>query len=253
MPTSRDLLLTEAAAVACELSSGQADALAYEIGQLERPGRILQVAGLAAPGSVDRLCELWIETEAIDPASLADAIQCAAAAVKSASSYEKVELLWTGPEPGELRRNLHGLLEVIRSARHDLWVVSYLVGVGVDEVLHSMQERAAAGVNVRVLIDHRLDRYQQSLHRMAAEAPDCQILVWPDEHREIRPGSYASLHAKCAIADGRQAFVSSANLTGWAMGENLEVGYLVTGGATPSNLMEHFDQLASSSELQLAK
>jgi len=253
MPTPRDRLLNEAAAVACELSAGQADALAYEISLLDRPTRILQVAGLGAPDSVDRLCELWIETEAMDAPSLAGAIQCAARAVKTTTSYEKVELLWTGPDSGELRRNLHGLLEVIRSARHNLWVVSYLVGVGVDEVLRAMQERAATGVRVRVLLDHRLDRYEQSLSRMAAEAPDCQMMIWPDEHREIRTGSFASLHAKCAIADGRQAFVSSANLTGWAMGKNIEVGYLVTGGATPSNLMDHFDQLASSNELQPAK
>jgi len=253
MPTPRDRLLAEAASVACELSKGQADALAYEIRLLRRPTRILQVAGLAAPRSVDQLCELWIETEAMDASSLADAIQCAARAVKTTTSYEKVELLWTGPDSGELRRNLHGLLEVIRSARNNLWVVSYLVGVGADEVLRSMQERAVAGVHVRVLLDHRLDRYEQSLSRMAAEAPDCDLMIWPDEHREIRPGSYANLHAKCAIADGRQAFVSSANLTGWAMDKNLEVGYLVTGGATPSTLMNHFDQLELTSELQRAK
>ena len=46
-----------------------------------------------------------------------------------------------------------------------------------------------------------------------------------------------------AIDDGRQAFVSSANLTGWAMDLNLEVGYLVAGGETPQLLERHLERL----------
>jgi len=249
MPTARERLLWKAADVVCELSMGQAEALAYEIGISPAPKRIRQVAGLQAPTSVVELCDLWVETGALDGPGLADAVRCAARAVKTVSSYEKVELLYTGPDSDSLRRNLQGLLEVVRGAHDRLWVVSYVVGAGVDEVLRAMQERAEAGVAVRVLIDHRTDKYEWSLQRLTNEAPGCEVYIWPDENREFTPGSMANLHAKCAVADGHQAFVSSANLTGWAMDHNLEVGYLVTGGPTPRRLERHLSRLLSAGDL----
>jgi len=74
-----------------------------------------------------------------------------------------------------------------------------------------------------------------------------------NEERKLAPGKFASLHAKFAVADGRQAFVSSANLTGYAMDHNLEVGYLVTGGSTPQSLERHMDNLVGSGALVLAE
>ena len=74
--------------------------------------------------------------------------------------------------------------------------------------------------------------------------------MWPDDKRQIDGGSVAYLHAKCAVADGHRAFVSSANLAGYAMDHNLEVGYLVTGGATPRSIAEHLDTLVANDELQ---
>jgi phosphatidylserine/phosphatidylglycerophosphate/cardiolipin synthase-like enzyme len=249
MPTPHDRLLSKAADVVCELSAGQAEALAYEISIATEPRRIRHVAGLAAPAVVGELCDLWVDAPALDGPGLADAIRCAARAVKTVSSYEKVELLYTGPDSGNLRRNLQGLLEVIRGARQHLWVVSYVVGGGVDDVLRAMQERAEAGVTVRVLLDHRIDGYDLAAKRLAAEAPQCEVLIWPDEHRQLAPGRFANLHAKCAVADGRKAFVSSANLTAYAMDHNLEVGYLITGGSTPARLQSHLEELMQAGHL----
>jgi cardiolipin synthase len=248
MATPRELLLTKAAEVVCELSAGQADALAYEISIATAPRLIRQIGGLAAPAAVTRMCELWIECKDVDGSGLADAIRCAARAVKSVSSYEKVELLYTGPDSGALRRNLQGLLEVIRGARERLWVVSYVI-VGVADVLRALEERASAGVMVNVLVDHRPDKADLAFQRLATEAPGCHVHVWPDEERKFAPGKFASLHAKFAVADGRQAFVSSANLTGYAMDHNLEVGYLVTGGSTPQMLERHMNDLVGSGAL----
>lgn len=245
MPSAKDRLLAKAANVVCELSAGQAEALAYELALAGAPKRIRQVAGLPAPVAVDELCALWVETAALDGESLADVVRCAARAVKTVSSYEKVELLYTGPDRESLRRNLQGLLEVIRGAKETLWVVSYVVGAGVDEILAALQERAEAGVHVRVLVDHRTDRAEQAIERLQSEAPSVEVLIWPDEEREFAPGKFANLHAKCAVADGRQAFVSSANLTAWAMDHNLEVGYLVTGGATPAVINSQLSELES--------
>ena len=248
MPTLRDALLSKAAEVVCELSAGQAEALARELAEAPAPRPILKVVGMNAPQKVKELGQLWMEAGFVDGQSLADAIRCGARAVKTASSYEKVELLYTGPDSDQLRRNLQGLLEVIRGARERLWVVSYVI-VGVPDVLTALQERAAAGIVVHLLVDHRTENGEQAVRALVGKVPDCNVCVWPDEKRLLPSGKYVNLHAKCAVADGRQAFVSSANLTGWAMDHNLEVGYLVTGGETPQALARHLDGLLASGEL----
>lgn len=251
MPTPHDLLLAKAAQVACELSADQAEALAYEIGIAERPRPILQVAGLAAPTSVGELCDLWIAAPEIGGARLADALRCAARAVKTVSSYEKVELIYTGPDASSLRSTPQALLEVIRASRLRLWIVSYLMGPGMDPVLTAIHERSEAGVTVKMLIDHRHSSYSTTRERLTQHAPAVEVFIWPDEKRQIEGGDFASLHAKCAVADGQRAFVTSANLAGYAMDHNLEVGYLVTGGSTPRILDHHLEELAGCGNLIL--
>lgn len=250
MDPLRAQLLDKVAELACELSSAQARALALEVEASRSPKRVRRVAGLPAPQAVLELCDLWERVGGISGGRLGDAIRSAAKAVETATGYEKVELLYTGPAAGTIRRTKQGLLEVVRSARSRLWVVSYILGMGADEVVVAMEERAAAGVDVKILVDHRTEGGPQSLARLAERAGGCRLFVWPDQHREIKPGIFANLHAKCAVADARRAFVSSANLTGWAMDYNLEVGYLVTGGASPRLLEDYFERLVDEGILE---
>ena len=51
MPTPRDLLLRRAADVVCDLSLGQAEALAFEISRQRRPSRIRQGGRLGSTAS----------------------------------------------------------------------------------------------------------------------------------------------------------------------------------------------------------
>lgn len=247
------------AEVACGLSAGQAAALAGDLEAMTSPRPLTRVAGLAAPRSVVQLAEAWAQDGAMTGPELALAIRCAASAVKTTSSYEKVELIYTGPGAPDIRRSSQALLEVVRGARARLWVVSYAL-VGVDEVLSAMEERARAEVDVNVVVDHRVgfDATAQDktwaavTERLATHAPSCRVLVWPDDERSLESGKKASLHAKCAVADGRQAFVSSANLTDAAMERNLEVGYLVTGGTSPRVLDGYLRRLMATSILVTA-
>ena len=244
-----DVLVQEIAAVACELSADQADALALDLEVLDSPKVLRKVAGLAAPRAVGELCEVWLSRPEVAGIAIADALRVSARAVKTTSSYEKVEALVTGPLRGDLRRSEQGLLEVIRSARARLWVVSYVLVGDMKLVVEALQERADAGVEVNVLLDHRPDSAAASFARLETDAPGCHTFIWPDQHREVGQ-SHVNLHAKCAVADGRQALVSSANLTEWAMGRNLEVGYLVSGGPTPRSLERYFDELLAAGEIE---
>ena len=216
--------------------------------ELSSPKLLRQVAGLSAPPAVVELCALWVGSAEVTGRSLADALRASAVAVKTVSSYEKVEALVTGPHRGDMRRSEQGLLEVIRGARFRLWIVSYVLRAGMDHVLGALQERAQADVEVNVLLDHRPDTANWSFGRFESQAPACKLFIWPDHLREVGD-KYANLHAKCAVADGRQALVSSANLTEWAMGKNLEVGFLVTGGSTPRELDSYLQGLKILGEI----
>ena len=117
MDPLRAQLVEKAAAIASDLSSGQAEALALELESVSSPSRLRRVGGLPAPRAVKELCDLWQRVEGIDGPRLADAIRCAARAIETVTGYEKVELLYTGPGDDSLRRTRQGLLEVVRVAR----------------------------------------------------------------------------------------------------------------------------------------
>jgi cardiolipin synthase len=246
--TERELLRM-AAQVACDLSGGQADALAMEIRSCAAPMVITEVVGLPSPKSVRELTAAWGDTSAIDGPTLARALECAAMAVAAVTSYEKVELVYTGPYTDRLRRNDQAMLEVIRGARERLWVTTHNIGNNVDEFLDAMAERAAAGVEVRLVADHLVPATKARLPHIDARIHPAQRLEWPEDKRATFNDWTASFHAKCAVADARVAFVTSANLSVFAQRENIEVGHLITGGHTPRTLAAYFEELRMRGEL----
>jgi phosphatidylserine/phosphatidylglycerophosphate/cardiolipin synthase-like enzyme len=60
---------------------------------------------------------------------------------------------------------------------------------------------------------------------------------------------HGSLHAKCAVADRRVLFVSSANLTEYALKLNMELGLLVRGGDLPGRAIGHLRRLVEEGVL----
>ena len=70
--------------------------------------------------------------------------------------------------------------------------------------------------------------------------------VWPLENRPLsEEGRHGSLHAKVAVSDSNTAFITSANLTDYAMNLNMEMGMLVTGIDVPRQIGLHFNELIS--------
>jgi len=76
------------------------------------------------------------------------------------------------------------------------------------------------------------------------------VYYWPQENREHDDnGKHGILHVKCAVADGKQIFLSSANLTEYAFSINMELGMLVTGGKLPAQVEQHFRRLIETGVL----
>jgi cardiolipin synthase A/B len=180
--------------------------------------------------------------------ALALGLRAAVRAVQATRTDQAVEIVWTGPQTAEVpvRLTRAVLVDVIRSAATQLVIVSfaaYKVALVVDELAAA----AARGVDVRLV----LETAETSGGRLATDAADAfaslgaavSFWIWPSEQRPMLPAGTAALHAKAAIADHHTALVTSANLTGHGMNENMELGLLVRGGAVPRRLAAHFTQL----------
>jgi phosphatidylserine/phosphatidylglycerophosphate/cardiolipin synthase-like enzyme len=192
-----------------------------------------------------RLVHAW---GAASGEAVAVGLRAAVRAVQATRAEQSVDIVWTGPQTPEVpvRLTRAVLVDVIRSATERLTVVSF-AAYRVALVLDELAAATARGVDVRLV----LETSEASGGRLAVDAATAfaslgaavSFWVWPAEQRPVLPAGTAALHAKAAIADDHTALVTSANLTGHGMNENMELGLLVRGGPVPRRLAAHFTQL----------
>ncbi|MGV8617596.1 phospholipase D-like domain-containing protein, partial [Pseudomonas aeruginosa] len=72
--------------------------------------------------------------------------------------------------------------------------------------------------------------------KMRTLVPSAKLYAWRERAAPFADGR---VHAKVAVADGDVCFITSANLTGHAMEQNMEAGLLISGGHIPQTLEEH--------------
>lgn len=156
-----------------------------------------------------------------------------------------VELVWTGPTTRFVptRRTEQVLLDLIRSANTELFLVSF-VAYDVPSVAAAMNEAISRGVRVRVLLEastsHGGSLTVDPAAAMRSQVPKAQIFTWREKSEPFIDGK---VHAKVAVVDAARAFVTSANLTGYALEKNMEAGVLIHGGPVPKTLHDHLDAL----------
>jgi len=80
------------------------------------------------------------------------------------------------------------------------------------------------------------------------KSPAVQFFEWEKGSGDTAQG--ASVHAKCAVADGNIAFVTSANLSDAAMERNMELGVLLRGGQVPRLLDQHLTALVTTKQIR---
>lgn len=124
----------------------------------------------------------------------------------------------------------------------------------VAEVVGALRAAADRGVEVRLVLESAVESKGKLSHDAAAAfealGDAASFYVWPAELRASTGGGHAAMHAKCAVADRRLALVTSANLTGAAMADNMELGLLVRGGDVPRRIGDHFDALIAAGTLR---
>jgi phosphatidylserine/phosphatidylglycerophosphate/cardiolipin synthase-like enzyme len=196
---------------------------------------------------------VWAEVgTGVSAAALATLLRsCVNATSRVRQSLPITQVVWTGPkvEGSFLRATREVVRELLRGAQSELLVVGYWIaarddGEGIiEEVIDSLAEAVRRNTKVTLLVDERNRHDGRNNQQILLEAwplgcPLPRILTWRlplDDH-------HLKLHAKVLVADRRDALVTSANLTFYAMDRNMEMGVRVT-GAPAATIAQHFTLL----------
>lgn len=196
------------------------------------------------------LLETWQQESAqLDALVIATALTTAAYCEQAAREALSVELVWTGPDSERipLRRTDQVLLQLIREAQQEITIISFAV-YKIPKIAKALTSAIDRGVTVRIVAESLAGEGKITFGVSAALGAQivqqAQVLVWPIEQRRVDTnGKYGSLHAKCAIADRKHLFVSSANLTEYALILNMELGVLIHSQDLAMQVADHINQL----------
>jgi hypothetical protein len=187
--------------------------------------------------------------EELDLPPIGLALLAAHYAFRRSEESEIVDLVWTGPATTAVpvRRIEQVLKQLIDDAESELLLVSFAT-YKVGDLQDALKAAVARSVKVKMVLETHVTSAGKisydEVRRIYKELPGIDIYVWPLEKRERNEKDHhGTLHAKCAVADGRTALISSANLTPYALELNMEIGVLVSNGEIPLRIAQHFKEL----------
>tara|TARA_Y100000589_G_scaffold261766_1_gene251981 strand:- start:5013 stop:5804 length:792 start_codon:yes stop_codon:yes gene_type:complete len=186
----------------------------------------------------------------LDAKAVSIALQTAAFSEQTHKDSQSAELVWTGPESEgfPFRRTEQAILQLLDSALDRITLISFAV-YHIPNIAKALVKAADRGVKLTVIVEtpDKLDvkKEYSTIQALGPEVESCSsVYYWPKEKRKLgdnnKPGI---LHVKCAVADSKWLFLSSANLTKQAFTINMELGMLVRGGKMPRRIEQKFDHL----------
>lgn len=239
---------------------------ALESGRLSRDSNAASRAALSAGNAriesyLRSLQQVWQEADPdLSGATLALVLRTSIdAAIAFRRDVPTTQVVWTGPkvDGSFLRATREVVREIIRGARTELLVVGYWIaarddGEGIiEELIAALADAVARGVTMTIVIDERVradgrDNRGILVSAWPAALALPKILTW----RLPLGDQHLKLHAKVLVSDRRDALVTSANLTFYAMDRNMEMGVRIVGGPA-ADIARHFDLLARGGVLEL--
>lgn len=244
-------LLDAVAAVVCLVSPEKVQAIASRIRRSDASKAAGALSGVVstpvAAEVVDQLIDAWRASE-VSADELASMLLAAGHVFTKATNQQSTELVWTGPTTPfvSARRTEQALLQVINAAEQALFITSF-VAYNVSTIVKALNAASARGVVISMLLelsqDHGGSITFDAIGKMRTLVPAARLYSWRDK---ADPFSDGRVHAKVAVADGKMCFITSANLTGHAMEQNMEAGVLLTGGQIPKLLLDHLQALVDT-------
>ncbi|MCL1559297.1 DISARM system phospholipase D-like protein DrmC [Stutzerimonas sp. R40042] len=239
------------AAVVCLVSPEKVQAIASRIRRTDASKAAGALSGVVstpvAAEVVDQLIDAWRASE-VSADELASMLLAAGHVFTKATNQQSTELVWTGPTTPfvSARRTEQALLQVINAAEQALFITSF-VAYNVSTIVKALNAASARGVVISMLLelsqDHGGSITFDAIGKMRTLVPAARLYSWRDK---ADPFSDGRVHAKVAVADGKMCFITSANLTGHAMEQNMEAGVLLTGGQIPKLLLDHLQALVDT-------
>jgi cardiolipin synthase A/B len=243
-----EALLDAVAVVASLVSPDKVKAIAARIRQSspEKASAVISsvIGTPVASSAIEHLIEMW-ESAPISPEELASMLLASSHVIAKAAREESAELVWTGPTTPfvSARRTEQALLQVIDSARSTLFITSF-VAYDISSIVAALNEASGRGVSIAMLLESSQENggsiSMDVIGKMRKLVPSARLYGWLNKTGEFAEGR---VHAKVAVADGQLCFITSANLTGYAMERNMEAGVLISGGTIPNTLKLHLSAL----------
>lgn len=194
----------------------------------------------------DELWKAWSTQPELGGPALAMGLRTSRLATDAEQHAERVDLVATGPETWQVpvKRTADVLRGVIEEAADRLFIFSF-AAYREPSLLASLSDAVGRGVTVTMVLGTKEhdDLHVDAMKAFSDIKDSVTFLTWSPERRPSVKGATGKMHAKAAIADGRLAFITSANLTGAGMDLNMELGVLVRGGPIPITLEKHYSEL----------
>ncbi len=245
-----------AARLVSELPLAKVEAVARQIAKIPDGGvSAVKLESAWGTSAVKQLVKDFCTAAAVSGLSgkeIAAALFAAGETMRKVRSETQIDLIWTGPQTTAIpvRRNEQALCELIDGAKKELFIVSF-VAVNAENIYASIDKAISRGVKVSFLAESSKehggtlgDGHIEMLHN---KFPGAVCYRWsvPGNAKIHR------VHAKCAVADGEVALVTSANLTGAAMDTNMELGVLIRSKEIAGKLASHLAALVDENIIKV--
>ena len=237
-----------------------------EAGLLKPPLGALTLRGHIADAHAGALSECFedLSHRGMPPDHIAATLRAFAAGRQAGGVSAPIEVVVSGPDTAATARDTGVVVrQLFDRARTRVLAVGFAVHQG-KSVFQTLARRLDddESLEATLCIDVRRQRGDTALdsqvvRRFAENFVDNE---WPGtrlprvyyDPRSLAPsGKTASaLHAKCVVADDREALVTSANFTEAAQARNMELGLLVAAPAVAGRIEEHFHSLIRDGHLE---
>jgi phosphatidylserine/phosphatidylglycerophosphate/cardiolipin synthase-like enzyme len=209
------------------------------------------LAGLGDAPTVSTLLAA-ARAEAVPPEIAAAYLRGVADGYQHGVEQQRVQVVWSGPTTHDVptRSTAQVLTELIGRSERELILVTYSAKP-YPPIRDALASAIPRGVAISVVVE-TLQGAGSALSgpepaAAFATLPAIQLWHWPKDQRE-HPG--AKMHAKIAVADRRELFTSSVNLTESGVQNSIESGVLIRGGTAPQRAAEHILALQAQGVLR---
>jgi len=165
----------------------------------------------------------------------------------------QAEICWSGPTDTlqGFRTTSAAYNEMMASALSTVLLLTFSIGE-VESLRTSLEAAIQRGVSVRIILEDfdvftQESRREKIQHFGAFVLKHAQIFIWPVGNRRTYEGRvFGSMHVKGIVIDAQALLLTSANWSGAAMQDNMELGVVLRDRELPGRLLDHFDRLIVS-------